>query len=220
MFTEDGYAGRRVFDLAGSIAGLVLLTPLLAMLAVLIKIDSKGPVFYNGVRLGRYGRPFHMWKFRTMVPDAEKKGLQATPDGDPRVTTIGKWLRRYKLDELPQLINVLLGEMSLVGPRPEVAFYFEYYTEAERRAILSVRPGMTDYGSLQFHDEGKLLAGSSDPVRTYLEQIRDEKVKAQLKYIREQSLLVDVNLIFSTFWTVLASRLLDDDGLLLSSWRK
>jgi lipopolysaccharide/colanic/teichoic acid biosynthesis glycosyltransferase len=207
MGSERPYCGQRLFDMVGASAGLLLLAPLLGLIALLIKCDSRGPVLYKGLRLGRNGAPFHMLKFRTMIPDAEARGPLATPDGDVRVTRVGRLLRRYKLDELPQLINVLRGEMSLVGPRPEAPLYFDYYTEEEKGIVLSVRPGMTDYGSLRFHDEGKLLAGSPDPVRTYLETIRDEKVKAQVRYIREQSLLVDVKLIVATIGTIFTTRL-------------
>lgn len=150
-----------------------------------------------------------MLKFRSMDVDADKVGALITPDGDPRVTRVGVFLRKFKFDELPQLINVVKGEMSLVGPRPEAALYFDYYTPYEKQEILSVRPGMTDYGSLRFHNEGRLLAGSADPIKTYLEQIRDKKVRAQLDYIRDQSLLLDIKIILLTIGAVVTTRMKD-----------
>jgi lipopolysaccharide/colanic/teichoic acid biosynthesis glycosyltransferase len=212
MASDGPYCGQRLLDIGGAAIGLLLLAPLLGLIALLIKCESSGSVWYKGVRLGRHGAPFRMLKFRTMIPDAETTGLLATPEGDSRVTTVGRWLRKYKLDELPQLVNVLRGEMSLVGPRPEAPFYFQYYTEEEKRIILSVRPGMTDYGSLRFHDEGTLLAGSGDPVKTYVEKIRDEKVRAQIRYIRDRCLVVDLKLIVATVATIVATRLWSDPG--------
>jgi lipopolysaccharide/colanic/teichoic acid biosynthesis glycosyltransferase len=148
-----------------------------------------------------------MIKFRTLRADEACDGAPITPDGDPRITRVGRFLRKYKLDELPQLLNVLKGEMSLVGPRPEASFYFQYYDEDEKRIIQSVRPGMTDYGSLCFHDEGKLLAGAADPLRVYLDQIRSHKVREQLRYVREQSLWTDLRIIFRTIAIILTTRL-------------
>lgn len=197
---------KRIIDVVISTLGLVLFMPILLVSAVAVKMGSEGPVLYRGMRLGKNGRPFGMLKFRTMIRHAEKLGTLATPDGDPRVTNAGKVLRQYKLDELPQLINVLKGDMSIVGPRPEASFYFRYYSAEEKWEILSVRPGITDYGSLRFHDEGKLLAGAEDPVKLYLETIRGEKVKEQLRYIREQSLLVDIKVILATIATIIATR--------------
>jgi len=144
-----------------------------------------------------------------MVADAEKLGPMGTPDGDPRVTKVGKFLRKFKLDELPQLINVWKGEMSLVGPRPEAPFYLGYYTEDERAAILSVRPGMTDYASLRFHDEGKLIAGP-DPVGEYISKIKPQKVRLQLEYVRDHSLAKDVRIILATIGVILKTRLLEE----------
>jgi len=198
---------KRLFDIVFSVTGLVVLLPVFLVICVLIKLGSLGPVFYRGLRLGRFGRSFRMYKFRTMVADAETLGQLATPEGDPRVTRIGGILRRYKLDELPQLINVLKAEMSLVGPRPEAPLYFDYYTEEERETILSVKPGMTDYGSLRFHDEGKLIV-ADDPVRAYVERIKPEKVRLQREYIRKQSLREDFRIIFGTLKTILTTRLL------------
>lgn len=204
---EGSYFGRRGLDVVGSLAGLCLLSPLLILIGLLIKLDGPGPVFYRGDRLGKFGKPFRMIKFRTMRADAADDSVPVTPDGDPRVTRIGRFLRKYKLDELPQLLNVLKGEMSLVGPRPEASFYFQYYDEEEKRLVLSVRPGMTDYGSLRFHDEGRLLADGADPVKVYLEHIRSAKVREQLRYVREQSLLTDLKIIFKTITVILSTRL-------------
>ena len=209
MPSHRDYLGRRLLDVTGSVVGLLFLWPLFIMISILVTLDSQGDVFYRAQRLGRHGKPFKMLKFRSMRADADPLGALITPDGDPRVTRVGAFLRKFKLDELPQLINVLKGEMSLVGPRPEAAMYFEYYTPYERQTILSVRPGMTDYGSLRFHDEGKILAGSADPVKTYLEQIRETKVRAQLDYIREQSLLVDLKIILLTIGAVATTRMKD-----------
>ncbi len=197
---------KRLFDFIGSLLGLIVLSPLSLLLALLIKLDSPGPVFYRGVRIGRFGKPFRIFKFRTMVMNADKIGGPATPDGDQRVTRMGAFLRNYKLDELPQLLNVLKGEMSLVGPRPEHDFYFQYYSKEEKDAVLSVRPGMTDYGSLHFHDEGKLIVGA-DPSAVYIQNIKPEKVRLQLKYIRNQSLMRDVQIIFGTIAIILRTRL-------------
>jgi len=200
---------KRAFDLLCSIAGLVLLLPAFCVIAVLIKLGSRGPVFYRGVRLGRFGKAIRMYKFRTMVANAESVGMMGTPEGDKRITSVGAFLRKFKLDELPQLINVLKGEMSLVGPRPEAPFYIEYYSQEERDAILSVRPGMTDYGSLHFHDEGKLIAGA-DPVGTYVREIKPEKVRLQLEYIRRQSVVEDMRIILATLGVILRTRLVQE----------
>jgi lipopolysaccharide/colanic/teichoic acid biosynthesis glycosyltransferase len=204
------HISRRCLDVAGSVLGLVVLSPLFVLIALGIKLESKGPVFYRASRLGRFGKPFSMLKFRSMKINADRTGAPITPNGDPRVTRLGVYLRKYKFDELPQLFNVLTGEMSLVGPRPEAAFYYRYYTEAEKQQILSVRPGMTDYGSLLFHDEGKILAGAADPVKTYLEQIREMKVKAQLEYIRDQSLVTDIMVICRTVSRLFITRVLNN----------
>ena len=164
--------------------------------------EDGGPVFYRGERVGRHGKIFHIFKFRTMVVNAEKIGGPSTPDDDPRITRIGRQLRKYKLDELPQLFNVLLGEMSLVGPRPEVKCYTDMFT-AEEKAILSVRPGITDWASIWNPDEGSILAGAEDPEAAYLELIRPTKLKLQLKYVREQSLTTDLKIIWETIAVVL-----------------
>lgn len=200
------YIGKRAFDLVGSCLGGLVLLPVCVLIGLLIKADSPGPIFYRGERLGKNGRPFGLVKFRTMYWNDGRAGAPITADGDSRVTPAGSFLRRFKLDELPQLVNVLKGEMSLVGPRPEIAYYFQFYSDEEKRMIWSVRPGMTDYGSLRFHDEGALLAGSHDPVATYLERVRFSKVQEQFRYIRNQSFLTDVRIIVSTFVTILRTR--------------
>lgn len=192
---------KRAFDFLSSLIGLVLLSPVLATIAILIKREDGGPVFYRGVRVGRFGKPFRIFKFRTMVVNAEKMGGPSTADDDPRITKMGKLIRKFKLDELPQLLNVLKGEMSIVGPRPEVQMYVDMFTE-EEKAILSVRPGITDWASIWNPDEGAVLAGSPDPEKTYMEKIRPEKIRLQLKYVRERSFWVDLKIIFKTLETV------------------
>lgn len=197
---------KRIFDVIVSAIGLIILSPLMLIIAYLIEKEDGGPVFYRGVRVGRYGKPFRIYKFRTMVVDAEKLGGPSTADDDPRITRIGRVLRKYKLDELPQLINVLKGEMSLVGPRPEVKFYVDMLSEEERELILSVRPGITDWASLWNPDEGAVLAGSDDPEKTYMEKIRPTKVKLQLKYVKECSFWTDLKIIFLTILTVITKK--------------
>ena len=196
---------KRLFDVLCALAALLVLSPVLLGLALTIKLSSSGPVFYRGVRVGRHGRPFQMFKFRTMVVNAERLGGASTADGDPRVTPVGRLLRKTKLDELPQMLNVLAGDMSLVGPRPEVQQYVDMYTE-EEKAILTVRPGITDWASLWNPDEGAVLAGAPDPERAYMELIRPQKLKWQLAYVRERSFLVDVSILARTFWTVVSRR--------------
>jgi lipopolysaccharide/colanic/teichoic acid biosynthesis glycosyltransferase len=196
---------KRVFDVICALAALVVLSPVLLGLALSIKMSSPGPVCYRGVRVGLHGRPFRIFKFRSMVINADRIGGASTADGDPRITTIGRVLRKTKLDELPQLLNVLAGDMSFVGPRPEVQQYVDMYTE-EEKAILTVRPGITDWASLWNPDEGAVLAGAADPERAYLELIRPQKLKWQLAYVRERSFLVDLSILARTFWTVVSRR--------------
>ncbi len=201
-FFNDNYERvKRMMDIGLSCIGLALFSPLMLCCAFFIKREDGGPVFYKGLRIGRGGIPFRMYKFRTMVVNADKIGGPSTADDDPRITRVGKFLRKYKLDELPQLINVLKGDMSIVGPRPEVPYYVNMFTEEERK-ILSVRPGITDWASLWNPDEGSVLAGSKDPERTYMEEIRPTKIRLQLKYVEERSLLVDVKIIILTFLAV------------------
>jgi len=175
-----------------------MLSPLFLICAILIKLDSPGPVFYKGIRIGKDGKPFKIFKFRTMVKDAEKLGGPSTAADDPRITRIGRFLRKYKIDELPQLINVLKGEMSLVGPRPEVKMYVDMMTPKEREIILSVRPGMTDLASLwDFHEE-EILKGAKDPEKVYLEKIRPKKIALQIEYVKNRSFLLDLKIILKT----------------------
>lgn len=188
---------KRLFDLLCSAMALAVLSPLLGALAVFIWLEDRGPVLYRGQRVGLGGKPFWIFKFRSMVINAEKIGGPSTADGDPRITRVGRFVRKYKLDELPQLINVVIGDMSLVGPRPEVSQYVAMYSE-EERAILTVRPGITDWATLWNPDEGAVLAGSPDPEKTYLEKIRPVKIRLQLHYVRTRSLWTDLTIIART----------------------
>jgi len=188
---------KRWFDFISSLVGLILISSILLVISIWIKKEDGGAVFYRGLRVGRFGKTFRIFKFRTMVVNAEKLGGPSTADDDPRISRVGKFIRKYKLDELPQLINVLKGEMSLVGPRPEVQMYVDLFTE-EEKAILTVRPGMTDWASLWDIDEGAILAGSPDPEKAYMEKIRPEKIRLQLKYVREHTFRVDLKIIFQT----------------------
>jgi lipopolysaccharide/colanic/teichoic acid biosynthesis glycosyltransferase len=190
---------KRMFDIFGAAGGLLLSAPFLLAVAFLVMRDG-GPVFYRGVRVGLHGERFSIYKFRTMVVNAERLGASSTADDDPRITRVGAWLRRHKLDEIPQLINVLLGEMSFVGPRPQVQWAVDLYTPAER-ALLTVRPGITDYASLVFRNEGELLRGSTDPDKDYLEKIAPEKIRLGLLYVRTRSLWLDIKIIFATILT-------------------
>jgi lipopolysaccharide/colanic/teichoic acid biosynthesis glycosyltransferase len=196
---------KRTFDLVLSVFGLVLLAPVLVAVAVMIKVESAGPVFYRGLRIGRLGRSFRIFKFRTMVEDAEKLGGASTPEDDPRVTRVGRLLRRYKLDELPQILNVITGEMSLVGPRPQVPWAVELYTH-EERAVLNARPGITDYASVRFRDEGEILRGSTNPDKDYFEKIHPEKMRLSLEYVRKQSLWLDCQILWKTLGAVVLRR--------------
>lgn len=195
---------KRIFDIISSSLGLLLLSPLLFIISLAIKVGSPGPIFYRGRRVGMHGKPFYMYKFRTMVVNADKIGGPTTSDDDPRITRIGKWLRRYKFDEFPQLINVLKGEMSIVGPRPDVKEVIDLLPRNKKDAILSVRPGITDYASLHFPNEGEIVKGAKDPHQAYLEKIWPKKVELQLKYLREKSLWTDIKIIFLTIKRLLS----------------
>jgi lipopolysaccharide/colanic/teichoic acid biosynthesis glycosyltransferase len=195
---------KRAFDLLFAALGLVLLAPIFFVIALLIKLDSRGAVFYRGERVGQHGRPFRIFKFRTMRPDAEVVGGTSTGHNDPRVTRVGRWLRAYKLDELPQLLNVLRGEMSIVGPRPEVEEHTSAYTE-EEKIILSVLPGITDYASMRFINLSELI-GSDDPHRVFLERYRSEKNRLRVAYVRQRSFLGDLGIILRTFGKLLVRR--------------
>jgi len=187
----------RFFDFILSLVGLVVLAPIFIVLAIWIKIDSKGPVFYKQVRVGQNSIDFGLFKFRSMVVDADKKGLITVGGRDPRITRSGYFIRKYKLDELPQLINVLVGDMSLVGPRPEVRKYVDLYTD-EQQKVLSVKPGITDYASIEYMDENEILGKSSDPEKTYIEEIMPEKIKYNMKYINNKSLFEYFKIILLT----------------------
>jgi lipopolysaccharide/colanic/teichoic acid biosynthesis glycosyltransferase len=188
---------KRTLDLVLAGSGMILLAPLFVGIAGAIKLSSTGPILYRGRRVGRYGQLFEVLKFRTMVPDAELVGGSSTPEDDPRITTVGRFLRRTKLDELPQLLNVLAGDMSLVGPRPQVQWAVDRYTP-EERLVLQVRPGITDPASLRFSNEGELLRGSVDPDRDYFEKIHPEKMRLSLEYVRQPSINRDLSVIGKT----------------------
>lgn len=193
---------KRLLDLVFAAAGLFLLAPLMTVIAVCVRLDSPGPVFFRQLRVGRGGVPFRIHKFRTMRADATSSGLPLTVGADPRITRVGRLLRRTKLDELPQLIDVLAGTMSLVGPRPEVPRYVALYTEAVRRQVLSVRPGITDPASITYRDENALLASAADPERVYVEQVLPAKLRAALDYVEHRSLRGDLRLIGATLRAV------------------
>ncbi|MDD8020929.1 MAG: sugar transferase [Acidobacteriota bacterium] len=196
---------KRLFDIAISLLGLILLVPLMVFICLFIKKEDDGPILYRGIRVGKDGKLFNIYKFRTMVVDADKKGGPSTSDDDPRITKIGRILRKYKLDEVPQLINVLKDEMSIVGPRPEVPQEVATYTDEEKR-ILSVKPGMTDYASILFNNEGEILKGSSNPHQTYREKIRPEKLRLALQYVDDHSFLIDLNIIIQTILIIIKTR--------------
>lgn len=197
---------KRLFDLFFASAGLILLAPLFALISAWIKLDSPGPVMFRQVRVGRHGRIFRIHKFRTMVVNpvaGRESGI--TVGADPRITRSGRFLRKYKLDELAQLIDVLLGHMSLVGPRPEVPRFVEHYPEDVRRTVLSVRPGITDLASIRFRDEAEILSRSPEPERTYVEEILPIKLEYCIRYAREHSLAGDIRIILGTLGAILPS---------------
>lgn len=189
---------KRLFDWLGSTCGLLVLAPVLVVLALWIKLDSPGPVFFRQERVGRGGQLFRIHKFRTMVTDAERRGLQITVGADARVTRVGQWLRKYKLDELPQLLDVWLGYMSLVGPRPEVPRYVACYPDDVRDMVLSVRPGITDRASIEFKDENEILGRAVDPNVAYVEEILPIKLRYYQEYVANRSFWSDVRIILRT----------------------
>ena len=193
---------KRAMDIVISGGALLVIWPVLLIIALAIKIDDPGPVFYRQVRVGRNGKEFRIFKFRTMVVDADKKGLQITVGRDNRITRMGALLRKTKLDELAQLINVFTGEMSFVGPRPEVPKYVNMYTPYQRQVLL-VRPGITDYASIAYRNENDMLEGAEDPERMYIDVIMPDKIELNMKYLREISPAADLKLIFGTILAVM-----------------
>jgi lipopolysaccharide/colanic/teichoic acid biosynthesis glycosyltransferase len=193
---------KRIFDLLASTLGLLVLAPVFVLLAVWIKLDSPGPVFFRQERVGLGGKLFRIHKFRTMVIDAESLGLQITVGADVRVTRVGEWLRQYKLDELPQLLDVWLGHMSLVGPRPEVPRYVACYPAGVCDVVLSVRPGITDRASIEFKDENEILGRASDPHLAYVNEVLPIKLSYYLEYVKTRSLAGDIELIFKTIGAI------------------
>lgn len=189
--------GKRAFDLALSIPLLIALSPLLLLISLLIKLGSEGPAFFTQERMGRGGKGFTLYKFRTMVKDAHSEGPSVTSRGDTRITPLGRTLRRYKLDELPQLLNVVMGDMSIVGPRPEVKRYVDAFPD-EYSSILKVRPGITDYAALRYRNEEEILAGYEDVEQAYTKVILPEKITLYKKYIREMGVMADVKILFMT----------------------
>lgn len=188
---------KNIFDFIFGLIGLIILSPIILIISIIVKMTSDGPVFFLQKRVGLNGKPFSIFKFRTMVDNAENKGLKITTDSDERITKVGSFLRKFKLDELPQIFNILNGDMSFVGPRPEVPKYVSLYT-LEQRRVLTVKPGVTDLASIIFKNENELLGQSEDPERTYIEKIMPEKLRINLEYVENISLLNDIRLIFKT----------------------
>ena len=196
---------KRAFDIIASGLGLIVLSPLFLVLAIWIKMDSKGPVFYRQVRVGRGNKEFRIFKFRSMRVGADKGSLITIGGHDPRVTRSGYFIRKFKFDELPQLINVFLGDMSLVGPRPEVRHYVDYWTP-EQMHVLDVRPGITDPASIKFRNENELMEKAEDPEKYYIEVIMQEKIRLYLEYVKKHGFWYDLGLIFKTFWVIVKER--------------
>lgn len=196
---------KRLFDIVASGLGLLVLSPILIIVAIWIKLDSEGPVFYRQVRVGRYNKDFRIFKFRSMRIGSDKGSLVTIGGRDPRVTRSGYFIRKFKIDELPQLINVFIGDMSLVGPRPEVRHYVNYWTPEQMRA-LDVRPGITDPASIRFRNENELLEKAEDPEKYYIEVIMQEKLKLYLEYVDNASFWYDIKLIFQTFGVIIKER--------------
>lgn len=193
---------KRIFDVLFSFIGIVFLLPVYLVISILIILDSKGGVFYPQERMGKNEIPFKVFKFRTMYPDSFTKGALTVGSRDPRITRVGYYLRKYKLDELPQLFNVFLGNMSFVGPRPEVKKYTDLYTQ-EQKKVFSVVPGITDYASIKFRNENDLLSASDDPEKLYIEKIMPEKLNLNLKYINDNNIFKDIKIILDTFYAII-----------------
>lgn len=194
---------KRLFDIFASGLGLLFLSPLFLVLAIWIKLDSAGPVFYRQVRVGRGNKDFRIFKFRSMRVGADKQGLITVGGHDPRITRSGYFIRKYKLDEFPQLINVFIGDMSLVGPRPEVRKYVDMYTPAQMH-VLDVRPGVTSLASIRYRNENELLDKAEDPDQFYIDVIMQDKLAIDLEYVQDASFLYDIKLIFRTFWEIIS----------------
>lgn len=196
---------KRFFDIIASGCGLILLSPLFIFLAIWVKLDSEGPVFYRQVRVGRNNKDFRIFKFRSMRVGSDKGSLVTIGGHDPRITRSGWFIRKFKLDELPQLINVFVGDMSLVGPRPEVRHYVDYWTP-EQMKVLDVRPGITDPASIKFRNENELMEQAEDPERYYIEVIMQQKIALYLEYVANHTFLKDIALIFQTFWVIVKEK--------------
>ena len=194
---------KRLFDIIFSLIGLIILAPILILIAICIKVDSKGPVFFRQLRVGRYNTDFKIFKFRTMKIDSDQLGLLTLGDKDPRITKVGYFLRKYKFDEFPQLINVLLGNMSFVGPRPEVRKYVNLYSEDDL-LILNALPGITDYASIKYRNEAEIIRQATDAEKAYIEDIMPEKIKLNKKYIDNNNILTDIKIIIKTFLSILS----------------
>jgi lipopolysaccharide/colanic/teichoic acid biosynthesis glycosyltransferase len=195
--------GKRLFDILSSFFVLIHIWPFMLIIAMLVVFSGRGGVFFTQKRVGRNEKEFKLYKFRTMRLDSEQKGQLTVGGDDPRITKAGRFLRRFKLDELPQLLNVLAGSMSVVGPRPEVSKYTNMYTP-EQKKVLSVRPGLTDYASIEYIDENDLLGQSQDPEKTYIDEVMPAKLKLNLKYIEEQGFLTDLKIIFKTLGKIIS----------------
>lgn len=196
---------KRLFDILASGCGLLVLSPIFIIVAIWIRLDSPGPVFYRQTRVGRHNKDFRIFKFRSMRVGSDKGSLVTIGGRDPRVTRSGYFIRKFKIDELPQLINVFTGDMSLVGPRPEVRHYVNYWTPEQMR-VLDVRPGITDPASIRFRNENELLEKAQDPERYYIDVIMQEKIKLYLEYVEKSSFWYDIKLIFQTFKVIITER--------------
>lgn len=194
---------KRLFDIVASGCGLLALSPLFIVLAIWIKLDSKGPVFYKQSRVGQYNKDFMLYKFRSMRVGSDKKGLITIGNRDPRITRSGYIIRKYKLDEFPQLINVFIGDMSLVGPRPEVRKYVDLYTE-EQLHVLDVKPGITDLASIRYRNENEILENVENPDEYYINVVMQDKLKINLEYVNNHSFWYDISLILKTFWAIVS----------------
>lgn len=192
---------KRLFDLIVSTVGLLILAPFFLLIGLIIRLTSAGPVFYLQQRVGKDGVLFRLFKFRTMRINADKAAAITIGERDSRITSVGYWLRKFKIDELPQLINVWKGEMSLVGPRPEVKKFVDLYSD-QQREVLTAKPGITDFASIEFRNENKLLEGKEDPIDFYIREIMPVKLALNLKYIRSQSFWLDIRIIFQTVFSI------------------